>query len=178
MFSEKDVSQIAAKGLTESLVMEQINRFKHGYPSLKIIKAATVNDGIIALKDNEMSELVEYYEEDSKYLKKVKFVPASGAASRMFKYLFEVLESLDKGEKDYLKIMENQSVGSFDYIYQNRKKFAFFNELEGQLHSKNSSDDGVSNRKDVLNFLKNLLTAEGLNYANLPKGLLKFHKAR
>jgi len=176
MFSEKDVSQIAAKGLTESLVMEQINRFKHGYPSLKIIKAATVNDGIIALKDNEMSELVEYYEEDSKYLKKVKFVPASGAASRMFKYLFEVLESLDKGEKDYLKIMENQSVGSFDYIYQNRKKFAFFNELEGQLHSKNSSDDDVSNRKDVLNFLKNLLTAEGLNYANLPKGLLKFHK--
>ena len=66
LFSEKDLSQITAKGLTESLVMEQIRCFKQGYPSLKIIKAATVNHGIIALKDNELSELVDYYEKESK----------------------------------------------------------------------------------------------------------------
>ena len=65
MFSEKDLNQIAAKGLTESVVTEQISRFKQGYPSLKIIKAATVKHGILALKDDELSELVDYYEEDS-----------------------------------------------------------------------------------------------------------------
>ena len=176
MFSEKDVSQISAKGLTESSVMEQISRFKHGYPSLKIVKAATANHGIIALKDNELSELVDYYEEYSKSLKKVKFVPASGAASRMFKYLFEVLKSFETSEKDNLNIMENQSFEPFYYIYQNRKKFAFSKDLEDLLSSKNASDDDVSNRQDFLNFLKNLLTVDGLNYANLPKGLLKFHK--
>ena len=157
MFSEKDLSQIAAKGLTESIVVEQINRFKHGYPSLKIVKAATVNHGIIALNDNELSELVDYYEEHSKSLKKVKFVPASGAASRMFKYLFEVLKSFERSEKDYLKIMENQSFEPFYYVYQNMKKFAFFKDLEDLLDSKNSNYDDVSNRKDILCFLKNLL---------------------
>ena len=176
MFSEKDLSQIAAKGLTESIVVEQINRFKHGYPSLKIVKAATVNHGIIALNDNELSKLVDYYEEHSKSLKKVKFVPASGAASRMFKYLFEVLKSFERSEKDYLKIMKNQSFEPFYYVYQNMKKFAFFKDLEDLLDSKNSNYDDVSNRKDILCFLKNLLKDDGLNYANLPKGLLKFHK--
>ena len=103
-------------------------------------------------------------------------MPASGAASRMFKYLFEVLKSFDTSEKDYLKIMEDQSFEPFFDIYQHRKKFAFFNDLEELLYSKNSSDDDISNQKEILNFLKNLLTVDGLNYANLPKGLLKFHK--
>jgi hypothetical protein len=62
MFSEKDLSQIANKGLTESLVLEQISHFKQGFPSSKIINAATVDDGIIALNDDNLSELVNYYE--------------------------------------------------------------------------------------------------------------------
>ena len=103
MFTEKDRNQIVTKGLTEAIVTEQINIFKHGYPSLKITKAATVSDGIKVLTDNELSQLVAYYEDNSELLKTVKFVPASGAASRMFKYLFEILNSYDGSEKEYLK---------------------------------------------------------------------------
>ena len=88
MFSKKDKSQIKSKGLTESIVTEQISRFKQGYPSLKITKAATISHGIKTLKDNQLSQLVDFYKDNSKRLKNVKFVPASGAASRMFKDLF------------------------------------------------------------------------------------------
>ena len=176
MFSNKDKSQIMAMGLTESIVTEQISRFKQGYPPLKITTAATINHGIKTLKDNKLSQLVDYYEDNSKRLKKVKFVPASGAASRMFKDLFKVLNSYEGSEKDYLKIMENRSFGSIYYMCQNIRNFAFFNDLDAVLHSKKSSYDDISKRKDILSLLRNLLTVEGLNYANLPKGLLKFHR--
>jgi hypothetical protein len=176
MFTEKDIDQIVTKGLTEAMVTEQINVFKHGYPSLKITKAATISDGIKVLTDTELSHLAAYYEGNSERLKTVKFVPASGAASRMFKYLFEVLNSYDGSEKEYLKIMENRSFGSFYNLVNNLRNFAFFNDLEEVLHSRKLSYDDILKRKDILSLLQNLLTAEGLNYANLPKGLLKFHK--
>ncbi|SDX07239.1 protein of unknown function [Lutibacter oricola] len=176
MLLKKDINKINEKGLTEQIVNEQINRFKQGYPSLKIIKAATVNNGIKAIQNNELSQLVNYYEDNSKQLKMVKFVPASGAASRMFKNLFEILNSYKGSEEDYLKLMENQNIGSFYHMYQNIRNFAFFNDLNNALNSKKSSFEDIANRKDILSLLKSLLTEEGLNYANLPKGLLKFHK--
>lgn len=176
MFSDKDSSQIVAKGLTEATVKEQISRFKQGYPSLKIIKAATILSGIKVLNNNQLSQLIAYFDDNSKRLKMVKFVPASGAASRMFKDLFEILNSYDGSEKEYLKIMENRSFGSFYNMYQNIKNFAFFNDLENRLHSKKSSFNEITKRNDISSLLRNLLTVEGLNYANLPKGLLKFHK--
>lgn len=176
MFTEKDINKILARGLTEAIVTDQINVFKHGYPSLKITKAATISNGVKVLTGTELSQLVAYYENNSQDLKKVKFVPASGAASRMFKYLFEVLNTYDGSEKEYLKIMENRSFGSFYNLFYNLRNFAFFNDLEDVLHSKKSSYDDILKRKDILSLLQNLLTAEGLNYANLPKGLLKFHE--
>ena len=176
MFTEKDQNKIMAKGITEAIVTEQINIFKHGYPPIKITEASTVKNGIKDLTDNELSHLVAYYEDNSERLKTVKFVPASGAASRMFKYLFEILNAYDGSEKEYLKIMENRSFGSFYNLFHNLRNFAFFNDLEDVLRSKKSSYDDILKRKDILSLLQNLLTAEGLNYANLPKGLLKFHK--
>lgn len=176
MFTKEDIKQIESRGLTQSLVAKQISRFNQGFPSLNILKAATVNDGIIALNDKETTQLAEYYEENSKNLTKVKFVPSSGAASRMFKYLFGVLKSCETSEKDYLKILQNQGCESFNYFYQNLKRFAFFDDLNDLLASQNSGYNDIYNRKYITNFLKTLLTADGLNYANLPKGLLKFHK--
>ena len=176
MFSEKDLSQIAYRGLTESIVLEQISQFKQDFPSLKIINAATLDNGILALNKDNLSELVNYYEKDSNCLKKVKFVPASGAASRMFKYLFEVLKSCDRSEEKYLEVTHNKRLGSFKYIYENKKRFAFFNDLENLEHSNMSKYEDISSRSITKKFLTKLLTVEGLNYANLPKGLLKFHK--
>ena len=176
MFSNNDIHQIRYNGLTETLVSEQISHFKHGYPSLNIIKAATINHGIKALTEHELSQLVDFYNQHSNGIKKVKFVPASGAASRMFKYLFEVLNSYDESEEGYSKLMENQTFGSLYFMLQHIKKFAFFNDLEKVLNSKNTSFDSLISEKNIVSVLQNLLTEEGLNYANLPKGLLKFHK--
>ncbi len=176
MFSEKDLALIREKGLTEIEIENQINRFKIGFPSLQIIKAATVRNGIKVLKDKKLLEMVDCYEKQGKRLRKIKFVPASGAASRMFKDLFEVMNNYGEAEEDYLKIMADREFGSMYYICQNVSNFAFYNDLKEVIENDGSSLEEVSKRKDVLAFLKYLLTEQGLNYANLPKGLLKFHR--
>ncbi len=176
MFSEKELTLIKNKGLTEYEIEEQVNRFKIGFPSIQITKAATISNGIKVLKEKKLYEMIDCYEKQSKRLKKIKFVPASGAASRMFKDLFEVMNNYNESEEDYLKIMANREFGSIYYICHNICNFAFFSDLKKVIEKKGSSFEEISKKKDVLAFLKNLLTEQGLNYASLPKGLLKFHR--
>lgn len=175
-FTEKDLQKIAEKGLDKSIVEEQLKRFETGYPFLKINKASTINNGIRAFKDKKALAMVKTYEKLGKRKKKVKFVPASGAASRMFKELFEVLNNYENTKEDYLKIVANRDFGSPYYIIQNINKFAFFNDLQQAIEKNGSSFEEIKKVKDIPTLLKNLLSNEGLNYGNLPKGLLKFHR--
>ena len=92
MFSDKDLIQIKAKGSTVSKVEKQIDYFKKDFPFMPLKKAATPSDGIIILSDEELKTFSEFYEKKAQSLKIVKFVPASGAASRMFKSLFAAME--------------------------------------------------------------------------------------
>lgn len=177
MFSEKDLTIIKEKGLTDDDIYKQVNRFKTGFPSIQVARPATINYGIKVLREKKLLELVSFYERDSKKLKKVKFVPSSGAASRMFKDLFEVMNSYDGSEEDYLKVMANRDFGSLYYICHNISNFAFYKDLKVAFEKSGYTFEEVSKKKDVLSFLKYLLTEQGLNYASLPKGLLKFHRS-
>lgn len=146
MLEEKDLKQLAAKGISEQQIEAQLNQFKTGFPFLKLEAAASIERGILAPTDEEAQAYVKAWEEYKASGKKiVKFVPASGAASRMFKNLFEYL---DNGvETDFIK-----------KFLGNKDKFAFASQLEGK--------DG----RDAVSFL-----LKDMNYGNLPKGLLLFH---
>ena len=89
MFNENQIQEIEAHGLTVAQVEAQIEAFKRGFPSLEVVKAASPEDGITCLSEEECNNAIKYYDSVAEQLEVVKFVPASGAATRMFKELFE-----------------------------------------------------------------------------------------
>ncbi|WP_341227592.1 DUF4301 family protein [uncultured Arcticibacterium sp.] len=153
MFSEKDLSQIAKRGSDLKIVEEQIENFKNGFPFLKVKKAATIGDGLIKLENNEVNEMVDFFDQQASKKKLLKFVPASGAASRMFKTLFAA--------KD-----EGKTTEAVDTFVNEINRFAFAESLKKVTEGKT----------DAQSLLEGLLNPEGLDYGSLPKGLLEFHE--
>ena len=168
MFTQQDLQQLAQRGVTPEQVENQLKQIAQGFPFLRLEAAASVDNGIMAPTDEERAGYVGLWQ---KYMaeghKIVKFVPASGAASRMFKNLFEYLDA------PYTEPQNNFEKTFFENI----KKFAFRKALCAKC--KDNCDDKCAgtlisegNGKAVV---ANLLKPEGLNYGQLPKGLLLFH---
>ena len=167
MFSVNDKKQIESCGSELHTVLSQIENFKNGFPYLQIIDAATVGNGIIRLNENDLEKAVKLYEERIAHgIRPLKFVPASGAASRMFKDLYEALDSFNKSLPSEEILKANK--GAKQYI-EGFEKFAFTADLKSAI-GKNGSELSDKNKIDFL------LNEKGLNYGSLPKGLLKFHK--
>jgi len=160
MFNQKDIQQIAERGATLQQVEEQIDHFKNGFPWMKIVGPATPLRGIKVLDKEEVKKAVDYYKK-ADIKGKSKFVPASGAASRMFKDMFSGLATLEEG-----KDLPADAPGS--KLAAKIKDFAFYTpEMFGE------PKDTAEYRKDTLG---KLLKEEGLGYGNKPKGVLKFHR--
>ncbi len=168
ILSEADKKQLAAKGITEVQIEEQLKKFETGFPFLKLEGAAAIDKGIVAVSQQEADGFIEAwnsYKAEGRTI--IKFVPASGAASRMFKNMFEFVGA------DY-----NEPTTDFEKKYfANIEKFAFYDDLNEACRKNNGKDIPAliaeGNYKAVA---ANMLQAAGLNYGQLPKGLLKFHK--
>lgn len=158
-------SKILAQGMNPETVNQQIQNFKNGFPFLKITAPATPEDGIKVLTESELTHFTETYPRKAAKIDVVKFVPASGAASRMFKDLFAFLE----GDGDLSKSAFTQK------FISNLSKFAFFDDLDNSLKSKGTSIQACLDSGDAKKIVNELLSDEGLGYGNLPKGLLRFH---
>ena len=168
MLSERDLKQIADKGISEKQIENQLNEFKTGFPFLRLEAAASVEHGIVATTEESRAKFEKSWEQYKAAGKKVvKFVPASGAASRMFKDMFAFVDAeYDKPTTDFEK-----------KYFDNIEKFAFYGELN-DVCLKNEGKDiptllAEGNYKAVA---AEMLKAEGLNYGQLPKGMLLFHK--
>ena len=167
MFSTKDKKQIETRGSDLRIILTQIENFKSGFPYLQIKEAASVDNGIIKLSDEKIKKYVAFYDEKIEHgTRPLKFIPASGAASRMFKALFEALEALENEADEESVLSKNKAAKQFNDEFE---KFAFSSDLEKII-----KDNGEKiNAKSKIHFL---LNEKGLNYGALPKGLLKFHK--
>jgi len=166
MFSEKDKTQISKRGSKLPSVQLQIENFKKGFPYLPIKDAASVENGIIKLDPEKLQKRIELYDKKvDAGIEPLKFVPASGAASRMFKALFEALEECANASDAEAILNKNKAVEQ--YINE-VEKFAFYPELKVAI----STADEKENCKTLID---SLLNEKGLNYGALPKGLLKFH---
>ncbi len=148
-FTQQDLEQLSARGISVQKAEEQLKCFQTGFPELDIVEPAALHKGVISPSVAERKEFIaawqQYLAEGHKVL---KFVPASGAASRMFKNLFEYL---DNG-------VETPFIREF---LENISRFAFGKELAGKQG------------QDAVRFL-----LKDMNYGNLPKGLLLFHSYR
>ena len=167
MLSQRDLEQLQQKGISEAQIERQLGEFKTGFPFLKLEAAAAIGKGIVAPTADQGKAYVEAWQQYKAAGRKVvKFVPASGAASRMFKDMFAFVDA------DY-------DVPTTDFekkYFDNIEKFAFYGELD-EACKKNEGKGikaliGEGNYKAVA---ANMLKAEGLNYGRLPKGLLLFH---
>ncbi len=159
MFSSQDLAQIGQQGADLSTVEQQIEHFRRGFPFLPLASAATVGEGIVRLSDGQAHAYAEEYDAASGTLRPLKFVPASGAATRMFKALFGFLEN-------------DKSDNSVEQFFERLPDFAFYHDLQDSLvadgHAIRTTD-----RKTIAAYF---LTEKGLGYGQLPKGLLKFHR--
>lgn len=167
ILTSENLQQLRNKGITPQKIQEQISAFEKGFPFLEIINTATTDKGITIVSaydtDRYTNEWNQYIKSDKDI---VKFVPASGAASRMFKDLFEFMDGIaDLPENDFMKT-----------FFINIKKFAFYNDLNNTCaKNEGKTIDELIENNQFKTIIKNLLTEEGLNYGNLPKGLLQFH---
>ena len=173
MFSEKDIKQIKSKNLTLEKVKNQINIFKTGIPFAKLVKAATVGDGILKPAENENNEYVSFFDKQKNNISVLKFVPASGAASRMFKFLFKFFEDFNPERDDINSVMDHKNLHLF---FNNLEKFPFNNKVLIKLKEVYPNYNELDfNQKSHL-FVKTMLDENLLNYGSSPKGLLPFHE--
>ena len=162
-----DKEQLLAQGVNTSEVGEQIKRFQKGFPFAKLIKSAKVSEGIISLNVTQKKELRSLYEQRGKAKKKVKFTPASGAATRMFKGLFEYLSAVNQYQgKENEMLPPTAEVAHF---LNHLSQFPFYETLKAGLLEKGIFEEAPAE------VIKELLQEKGLNYGQLPKGLINFH---
>ena len=167
MFTPEDLARFEAKKITSKQVISQLNDFKNGFPFLELAGSASIEKGILKLDETAENTFLNAWDQ---YLAQdhnvQKFVPASGAASRMFKDLFEFLESdLDTPSNPFMT-----------KFFAEIHRFAFAKELDAMC-LKNTGDtiDGLIEATNFKAVVQNLLLPIGLNYGSLPKGLLRFH---
>lgn len=169
MFTEKDKALLAKRGISEETVLAQLDRFRTGFPYLRLAGSATVNYGILRPDQNLEHDAVERWD---KFLSDgavvCKFVPASGAASRMFKSLFAFVDGAE----------DKPAPGSdVENLINHIEDLAFADELDEvlkKLHGMTAKQLVEAGRyKDVI---AGIIRPEGLNYGQLPKGLLTFHR--
>lgn len=168
MLSQEDLKQIADKGISEQKIETQLEEIKNGFPYLKLEAAASVGHGIMALNENECNKFESTWEEyKAKGATIVKFVPASGAASRMFKNLFTFLQAdYDTPQTDFEK-----------KFFNGIQKFAFYDALnDACIKNEGQNVKELLNQGKYKAIVANLIQEKGLNYGQLPKGLLLFHK--
>ncbi|MBQ4041727.1 MAG: DUF4301 family protein, partial [Prevotella sp.] len=164
---EKDLKQLQAKGISVEKFEQQLGEFKTGFPFLKLEGSATIGAGIVAPTADEVKQYVKVWNDYKAQGKKiVKFVPASGAASRMFKDMFAFVDA------DY-------SVPTTDFekkYFDNIEKFAFYDALDALLKAqKGKGIKELIAEGDYKSVAKGMLSKDGLNYGQLPKGMLLFH---
>lgn len=166
MFDKKDTDLMASKGIRPEMVENQLEAFRKGFPRLKIVAPATPSKGIKVLSEEEIEKSLEAYAGASVAGKR-KFVPASGAASRMFKDLFSGLDRLRAGET----LPEDSPAAVF---VSKIERFAFY---DSELFPGRRADETES--AYMSRILETVLLpcgGKGLGYGSKPKGVLKFHR--
>src|SRR5574344_168727 len=168
MLLKEDVKQIAQKGISEEQIETQLKQFKTGFPVLKLEAAASIGHGILSMGDADRKQYIDIWNNyKAAGHKIVKFVPASGAASRMFKNMFAFLGAdYDVPTTDFEK-----------QYFDNIERFAFYSALN-EVCKKNEGKDikTLMAAGEYKKVVANMLEEKGLNYGQLPKGLLLFHR--
>ena len=163
-FSDKDLKAIATKSMDVQEVLRQLEILRQGAKSIRLIKPASPGDGIVQIPLDEREALISFHEQAAEGGRMLKFVPASGVASRMF--------------RDWFSWYQQGRIGSAEpavKFLENIIKFPFYEDLKKAMALKGEDTERCIRERKYGDILEFILTSRGLNYNWLPKALLKFH---
>jgi nicotinamide riboside kinase len=175
-FSSADFVQIYNHGIPFDKILKQLEIFKNGILKSNLISPATINNGILSLSETEFEEKANFFDLQKEKLKLKKFVPASGAASRMFKFLTAFLNDFDIKKETINAYINRKKDSDLSIFIVAMDKFPFFKTLDEKL--KEIYPDFETLDRDYKNyyFVKTLLSPEYFDFANKPKAVLPFHQ--
>jgi len=176
--SDKDMEYIQDHGLTPEEVERQISLLKAGPKYLRLKRPITPKDGVKILSETSIKDYLDIFELKAKSLFPIKFVPASGASTRMFQDLIRAYESQRDIDTLFLtrhhQDLEGHLKNTF-YFLENIDKFAFYSDLSSIFTNENLRIEEVIRKGQVKNILEHILFKPGLGYYGIPKALVKFH---
>ena len=176
IFTDNDIQQIESKGITLAGIKSQLALFETGLPFIHLKEAATVNSGIAKFDPDAQHHYISHFESKRDVVSLLKFVPASGAATRMFKFLFEFLDAYDPEKESLNAYINRHKANDMTLFLVGLEKFPFYQEVIARVKDFYPDYDNLSNNNQKLAFIRTMLDEDKLNMSFYPKGLLPFHK--
>ncbi len=179
-FSQKDLETIEQHQLTEQEIIRQINILKSGLPATEVIEPAVVNNGIIKLDDKQINVFLELFKKNKEDFSIEKFVPASGAATRMFKEWIFFHQNYKPGKDYYERFVRKNNLKTFETeledFLDNLSAYAFYEELMTILLQQEPGFHQLDENHQVWTAIHYILSDEGLGYQKHPKAFISFHR--
>ncbi|PQB05799.1 DUF4301 family protein [Aureitalea marina] len=176
MLHEKDIEQIEDHGLTLEKVYRQLEKFSLGIPKTQVVTPASIGNGIEIIPDDKAEKLIAGFEKEKEKIDVIKFVPASGAATRMFKFLHEFLADYDAESESLNRYLRRKDSADLEIFFDSLNEFPFINEVRRNIRSRFPDYKKSNKGERAVFFVRAMLEEEGLNFSNLPKGLIPFHR--
>ena len=175
-FSSADFVQIYEHEIPLENIQKQLTIFKKGISKTVLVEPATVSNGILKLSADDFQQKADFFDANKSSLKLNKFVPASGAATRMFKFLSEFLNDFDIEKESINAYINRKKDSELSIFIVGMDKFPFFDAVYGKLKEIFPDFDNLERDYKNYYFIKFLLSPDYFDYANKPKGVLPFHK--
>lgn len=174
--SREDIAEIEKRGITQEEVERQISIFKRGNIVVDVVEAATIKNGIQRLSDKDLQDYINRFDNRKDQLSILKFVPASGAATRMFKAFYQFVDEFDPEQESLEAFLDRRSDPVLERFFSRLKDLPFYHLVWQKMRENHQHVDSLDPEQQQLLFVKTMLLEDGLNYGAFPKGLVPFHK--
>jgi hypothetical protein len=175
-FTSADFEQIKAQGISLDKIEGELLLFQSGIPKIYLERPAKIDDGIVKLTIEEFQKQASFFDHKKSNLKLKKFVPASGAASRMFKFLNEFLIEFDHENETINAYINRKKDKNLPIFLAGIEKFAFYYEIKSKLKALHPNYYSLESHEKSYHFIKLMLATHSFDFANKPKAVLDFHK--
>jgi len=173
-FTTADFADINNKGINIDTIKQQLDIFKNGITKAQLKKPALLGDGIFPLPKEEALKYATVFDDNKDNFKLTKFVPASGAASRMFKFLLEFMDEFNPDKETINAYINRKKDSNLPVFIVGLEKFPFYKDVLTVL-KQNEGFASLPKDKKIYAFIKTMLSSNAFDFANKPKGILPFH---
>ena len=175
-FSPSDIIQMQQHGIAVKNILKHIQIFQKGIAKIVLDRPATKGDGILKLNQDEYHRLAAFFDDNKNTYLLEKFVPSSGAASRMFKFLTTFLNDFDAENESINAYINRKNATDLNIFLAGMEKFPFFDEVDQKIRTEFEDFNSWPRSQKNHQFIKTMLLDPQFDFCNKPKAVLPFHK--